>query len=108
MRRRTAKASRDSVVSVDADELRARVSTIARRGVQGSTLAAAVLLFPEGAHAVSHLNAEPANALSIPTWAIHISSLIEWLIAMGLVWTYGDVTGRPVWKGLTWGMVRFL
>jgi len=29
---------------------------------------------------------EPANALSIPTWVIHTSSLVEWLVAMGLAW----------------------
>jgi len=27
--------------------------------------------------------AEPANALSVPTWLIHTSSLVEWLVAMG-------------------------
>ncbi|EOD25635.1 hypothetical protein EMIHUDRAFT_115369 [Emiliania huxleyi CCMP1516] len=27
--------------------------------------------------------AEPANALSVPTWTIHVSSLLEWLVAMG-------------------------
>ena len=27
---------------------------------------------------------EPANALSVPTWIIHTSSLVEWLVAMGL------------------------
>ena len=26
---------------------------------------------------------EPANALSLPTWVIHVSSLLEWLVAMG-------------------------
>ena len=30
--------------------------------------------------------AEPLNALSIPTWIIHTSSLVEWLVAMGLAW----------------------
>ena len=30
--------------------------------------------------------AEPENALSLPTWVIHVSSLLEWLVAMGLVW----------------------
>jgi hypothetical protein len=48
---------------------------------------------------------EPANALSIPTWAIHVSSLVEWLVAMGLVWQYAEVCGNPRWKGLTWGML---
>jgi len=51
------------------------------------------------------LRVEPANALSIPTWAIHVSSLVEWLVAMGLVWQYADVCGNQKWKGLTWGML---
>jgi hypothetical protein len=48
---------------------------------------------------------EPANALSLPTWIIHTSSLIEWVVAMGLIWEYADVTGNKAYKGLTWGMV---
>lgn len=51
----------------------------------------------------SHL--EPGNALSFPTWIIHVSSLLEWLVAMGLVWRYADVSGNQRWKGLTWGML---
>jgi hypothetical protein len=50
-------------------------------------------------------HAEPANALSLPTWIIHVSSLIEWLVAMGLIWEYADVSGNQAYKGLTWGMV---
>ena len=86
---------------------------------------------------------EPPNALSLPTWAIHISSVVEWsvtltphlflffhplsfiimhfalhfacffivdfsigrVIAMALVWQYGDKSGYEAWKGLSWGMV---
>ena len=48
---------------------------------------------------------EPANALSMPTWVIHVASLLEWLVAMGLVWRIGSVSGNPKWKGLTWGMI---
>lgn len=55
---------------------------------------------------------EPPNALSLPTWAIHVSSVAEWIIAMALVWQYGEKSGYPAWKGLSWGMVshslRFL
>jgi hypothetical protein len=48
-----------------------------------------------------------ANALSVPTWGVHIFSLVEWLLAMGLVWNYaerdkGDDKG---WRTLTWGML---
>uniref|UniRef100_A0A0G4H1D7 Ycf49-like protein n=1 Tax=Chromera velia CCMP2878 TaxID=1169474 RepID=A0A0G4H1D7_9ALVE len=57
------------------------------------------------------LRQEPLNALSLPTWTIHVSSVVEWLVAMGLVWQWGerrDREGRilnPRWKGLTWGML---
>lgn len=49
--------------------------------------------------------AEPANALSLPTWLIHTSSLVEWLVAMGLAWRLADSTGQQRWKGVTWGML---
>jgi len=48
--------------------------------------------------------AEPVNALSIPTWIVHWSTVFEFLIAMSLAWTYADAVGNPKWKGLTWGM----
>ncbi|XP_030467669.2 uncharacterized protein LOC115686490 [Syzygium oleosum] len=52
--------------------------------------------------------AEPANALSLPTWAVHVSSVAEWITAMALVWQYGEVSGYESWKGLSWGMVPLL
>lgn len=48
---------------------------------------------------------EPVNALSIPTWAIHFSSVYEYLLAMSLVWQFSETTGNERWKGLTWGML---
>lgn len=48
---------------------------------------------------------EPENALSIATWIIHVSSLVEFLIAMGFCWRWADITGNPKWKGLTWGLL---
>ena len=45
------------------------------------------------------------NALSIPTWAIHFSSVFEFLFAMGLIWDFSKATGNEKWKGLTWGMI---
>ena len=41
---------------------------------------------------VSHV--EPANGLSIPTWAIHYSSVFEYLFAMSLVWKFSETTGN--------------
>ncbi|KAJ1491082.1 hypothetical protein T484DRAFT_1613330 [Baffinella frigidus] len=53
------------------------------------------------------MHPEPANALSLPTWMVHVSSLIEWLAAMGLIWRYAETTGNPRWKGLTIAMIPF-
>jgi hypothetical protein len=70
----------------------------------GSCLCLAVsLLQPDSAVAVLHV--EPDNALSLPTWAVHTASVAEWLVAMDLVWTFGERTGRNAWKGLAWGML---
>jgi len=49
--------------------------------------------------------AEPENALSIPTWAIHFSSVFEWLFAMGMVNTYAKATGNDKWRYLAYGMI---
>ncbi|KAL1556791.1 ycf49-like protein [Salvia divinorum] len=51
---------------------------------------------------------EPSNALSLPTWAVHVSSVVEWATAMVLVWQYGEKSGYQSWKGLSWGMVPLL
>ena len=48
---------------------------------------------------------EPENGLTIATWIIHISSLVEWLVAMGFCWRWADSVGNPRWKGLTWGLL---
>eukprot|EP00804_Cyclotella_cryptica_P001203 CCRYP_021064-RA/>CCRYP_021064-RA protein AED:0.08 eAED:0.08 QI:24/1/1/1/1/1/3/1546/560 len=51
------------------------------------------------------MHTEPINALSIPTWAIHFSSVFEFLFAMDLIWKFAETTSNPKWKGLTWGML---
>ena len=52
---------------------------------------------------------EPANALSLPTWAIHVSSVAEWVVAMNLFWKLGGVPGGvPQWRGMSWGMTPLL
>lgn len=51
---------------------------------------------------------EPKNALSLPTWTIHVASVVEWVAAMALVWKYGDTPRNAAWKGLSWGMVPLL
>jgi hypothetical protein len=58
-------------------------------------------LFPDGVFFAP----EPENALSVPTWAVHFSSVFEFIFAMGLVWRYAEATGNEKWKGVTWGML---
>jgi len=53
---------------------------------------------------ISASAAEPVNALSLPTWLVHWSTVLEWLVAMSLVWRYAEATGNEKWKGLAWGM----
>lgn len=43
-------------------------------------VAAAWLCLPQEAQAMT-VTPEPSNALSLPTWAIHVSSVLEWVIA---------------------------
>lgn len=77
-----------------------------------ATAAAAALLavaavHPDAASALT-IHTEPSNALSLPTWAIHVSSVSEWIVAMALFWKYAEVTGNQRWKGMTWGMMPSL
>lgn len=44
------------------------------------------------------------HALSIPTWMVHVSSVIEWIAAMWLIWRYGELTGDRYWWGLALAM----
>ncbi|NJM49416.1 MAG: DUF2499 domain-containing protein [Alkalinema sp. RU_4_3] len=48
------------------------------------------------------------NALSIPTWIIHVSSVLEWIVAIILVDRYASVTGYKAWRSLSWGMLPSL
>jgi hypothetical protein len=48
------------------------------------------------------------HALSIPTWMIHISSVIEWIAAIWLIWRYGEVTKNRAWWGLSLAMLPAL
>ncbi|MFP4100307.1 DUF2499 domain-containing protein [Coleofasciculus sp.] len=44
------------------------------------------------------------HALSVPTWIIHVSSVIEWIAAIWLIWGYGDITGNRYWWALSCAM----
>jgi hypothetical protein len=48
---------------------------------------------------------EPENALTVACWIIHISSLVEFLVAMGFCWRWADISNNPKWRGLTWGLL---
>jgi len=48
------------------------------------------------------------HSLSIPTWIIHITSVLEWIIAIWLIWTYANLTQKHYWKILSWGMIPSL
>ncbi len=48
------------------------------------------------------------NILSIPTWIIHVSSVLEWIIAIFLIWNYAEVSGDRHWIYLSYGMLPVL
>jgi Protein of unknown function (DUF2499) len=48
------------------------------------------------------------HVLSIPTWIIHISSVIEWIAAIWLIWTYSEASRNPAWRALSWAMLPAL
>ena len=48
------------------------------------------------------------HALSIPTWIIHIASVLEWIAAIWLIGRYGQVQGDRRWYGLAIAMLPAL
>jgi Protein of unknown function (DUF2499) len=48
------------------------------------------------------------NALSIPTWVIHISSVLEWVVAIWLIWRYAEVSQVGSWRSLSVAMLPSL
>ncbi len=48
------------------------------------------------------------HVLSIPTWIVHVSSVIEWTMAIYLVWQYGEVTSKLYWRVLSFAMLPAL
>lgn len=83
-------------------------SAVRLTGGMGLAAAAAVAAAAAASPPALAALSEPANALSLPTWAVHVSSVAEWVTAMWLVWDYGEKTGLKGWKGLSWGMVPLL
>lgn len=88
--------SRHGSQVADQPILSAEQQTAQRHGSSASlpAVALAVGILLQSAPAIAFtIHQEPENALSLPTWVIHISSVIEWAIAMSLVWKYAEVTG---------------
>lgn len=48
------------------------------------------------------------HALSLPTWMVHITSVVEWMVAIGLIWTYAQVSQNPTWRLLSLAMLPAL
>jgi len=48
------------------------------------------------------------HVLSIPTWIIHISSVIEWIAAIWLIWLYADLSGNGAWRLVSLAMLPAL
>ena len=48
------------------------------------------------------------HALSIPTWWIHVASVIEWILAVIAVERYGRIQGEPGWRWLALAMLPAL
>ncbi len=55
-----------------------------------------------------YLNPRSMHVLSIPTWIIHISSVIEWMTAIWLIWRYAEASGNLAWRSLSFGMLPAL
>ncbi|XP_047327670.1 ycf49-like protein [Impatiens glandulifera] len=100
-------ARTESVSGIPKEIIRSQNKTVV--SLIGAGLALTLVGSPAFAGEVPWIQlSEPSNALSLPTWAIHISSVVEWITAMTLVWQYGDKSGNETWKGLSWGMVPLL
>ncbi|MGA0197593.1 MAG: DUF2499 domain-containing protein [Prochlorotrichaceae cyanobacterium] len=48
------------------------------------------------------------HSLSLPTWLIHVSSVLEWLLGILLIWRYATVIQNLAWRSLAWAMLPSL
>lgn len=48
------------------------------------------------------------HALSLPTWWIHLTSVLEWMAAMLLIQRYGQARGEGGWRWLSLAMLPAL
>lgn len=57
---------------------------------------------------IPHSKLNSMHALSIPTWIIHVSSVIEWVAAIWLIWRYAEVSKNDAWRSLSFAMLPAL
>ncbi|MGB3787110.1 MAG: DUF2499 domain-containing protein [Phormidesmis sp.] len=48
------------------------------------------------------------HALSIPTWMVHVSSVIEWIAAIWFIWQYAEASGYGAWRSMSFAMLPAL
>lgn len=48
------------------------------------------------------------HALSLPTWWIHVASVLEWVLAMAAVIRWGERRGETEWRWLALAMLPAL
>ena len=48
------------------------------------------------------------HALSIPTWIVHVSSVIEWIAAIWFIWQYAEASGYSAWHTMSFAMLPAL
>ena len=77
-----------------------RAGAIRRTGAWGAVLASAY-------HCIS-IGLYPLHALSLPTWWIHVASVLEWAAAMLAVQRFGQLRREPAWRWLALAMVPAL
>ena len=73
-----------------------------------ATLDPSFLLLLSSAIPLLSFHTEPSNALSLPTWVIHSSSLLEWTLALRLIWQHAERSGNKRWKGMSVAMLLSL
>ncbi len=78
-------ASANGSDSPDMPSSSSRPLLVAAAGVAAAAAFTVVGSPVAGAQLALELHAEPANALSLPTWMVHVSSVVEWIVAMGLM-----------------------
>ncbi|MEL6488440.1 MAG: DUF2499 domain-containing protein [Cyanobacteria bacterium J06621_3] len=48
------------------------------------------------------------HALSIPTWIVHVSSVVEWIAAIWFIWQYAEASEHLAWRTMSYAMLPAL